>query len=131
MKKVFTMLVAVSIVFIGYAIALAADATGVWRYDGMPDSVVIICQDRDHIYIAAQHALNGQPAAVISYGQGTIEGNKINITFKVVRRPNSNWGGTDGITQQDLTISADSKVISGTWKNDVGQGTAATLRRVH
>ena len=131
MKKVIAICVIVSIICIGYTLAAAADATGVWRYDGMPDSVVIICQDQNKINISAQHALNGQPAAVISYGQGVIQGNKINLTFKIARRPNSTWGGTSGITRQDLTLSADGNAISGTWNNDSGQGTAATLRRVY
>jgi hypothetical protein len=131
MKKVFAIFVTVSIVFISYTLAAAADATGVWRYDGMPDSVVIICQDQNKIYISAQHELNGQPAAVISYGQGTITGSKINLTFRIARRPNSTWGGASGVTYQDLVLSVDGKVISGTWRNDSGQGTAATLRRVY
>jgi hypothetical protein len=130
-KKVFATFFAVSIFCIGCTIASAADATGVWRYDGMPDSAVIICQDQNQIYITAQHALNGQPAAVISYAQGTIEGNIITITFKAVRRPSSTWGGANGVTYQNLNISGDGKVITGTWKNDLGQGTAAPLRRVY
>ena len=131
MKKVFAMLVAIAIVCIGFSIASAADATGVWKYDGMPDSVIIICQDQNKIFIAAQHALNGKPAAVISYAQGTIDGNKINITFKGVRRPNSTWGGTDAVTPQKLIISSDGNVITGTWKNNVGEGAVVPLRRVY
>jgi hypothetical protein len=131
MKKVFAMFISLSIVCIGYTIASAANATGVWGVDGMPDAVVIICQDQNKILLVAHQAQNGQPAAVISYAQGIIEGNKINLTFKVVRRPNSTPGGASGVTHQNLVLSADGKVITGTYKNDTGQGTASTLRRVY
>jgi hypothetical protein len=110
--------------------ALAGDATGVWQYDGMPDSQVIICQDQGRLVITGHHGLNGQPAAVISYGEGRIQGDRINVKFKVVRRPNGTWGGASGITFQDLVLSPDGNAITGTWRNDTGQGAAATLRRV-
>ena len=119
------MLVAVS------AKALAADVTGVWRYEGLPDSEVTIAQDGNLVYICAHHGLNGAPAAVISYGIGVIDGDKIKLQFKVVRRPNSTWGGATGVTYQELTVSPDGKTINGTWRNDSGSGTAAKLVRVH
>lgn len=131
MFKSLSRFLVVSSLCVCWRLASAADATGVWRYDGMPDSVVIICQDQKRIFIAAQHELNGQPASIISYAQGTIDGNKLAIKFKVVRRPNATWGGASGITEQDLALSADGNTITGTWKNDLGQGTAAVLRRVH
>jgi hypothetical protein len=33
--------------------ALAADVTGVWRYEGLPDSEVTIAQDGNLVYISA------------------------------------------------------------------------------
>jgi hypothetical protein len=110
---------------------LAADVTGVWQYESMPDSVVTIAQDGNVLYICAYHGLNGVPAAIISYGIGVIDGDKIKLQFKVVRRPNSTWGGSNGVTYQDLIVSPDGKTITGTWRNDSGQGTAAKLTRVH
>ena len=111
--------------------ALAADVTGVWRYEGLPDSEVTIAQDGNLIYICAHHGFNGTPAAIISYAVGIIEGNKIKVQFKVVRRPNSTWGGSNGVAYQDLTVSPDGNTIAGTWRNDSGSGTAAKLIRVH
>ena len=111
--------------------ALGADVTGLWRYEEIPDSQVIISQDGNVLYISACHALNGAPAAVISYGIGVIDGDKIKLQFKAVRRPNSTWGGANGVTYEELTVSPDGKTITGTWRNDVGQGAAAKLIRVH
>ena len=114
--------------------ALAADVTGVWRYEGLPGSEVTIAQDDNLIYVCAHHGIDGtanSPAAVISYGVGVIDGDKIKIQFKVVRRPTPTWGGTNGVTYQDLTVSPDGKTITGTWRNDSGSGTAAKLVRVH
>lgn len=111
--------------------ALAADVTGVWQYESMPDSQVIISQDGNLLHICAYHGLNGVPAAIISYGIGVIDGDKIKLQFKVVRRPNSTWGGSNGVTYQDLTVSSDGKTITGTWRNDSGSGTTAKLVRVH
>ena len=111
--------------------AMAADVTGVWRYESLPDSEVIITQDGSLLYICAYHGLNGAPAAVISYAVGIIEGNEIKAQFKVVRRPTSTWGGSNGVTYQDLAVSPDGKSITGTWRNDSGSGTAAKLIRVH
>jgi len=113
---------------------LAADVTGVWRYEGLPDSEVTIAQDGNLVYISAHHGVNsapGAPAAIISYGIGVIDGDKIKVQFKVVRRPTPTWGGTNGVTYQDLTVSPDGKTVTGTWRNDVGQGPAAKLIRVY
>ena len=113
---------------------LGADVTGVWRYEGLPDSEVTIAQDGNLVYISAHHGISsapGAPAAVISYGIGVIDGDKIEVQFKVVRRPNSTWGGANGVTYEDLTVSPDGKTLGGTWRNDVGQGAAAKLIRVH
>ncbi|MBZ5672072.1 MAG: hypothetical protein LAO04_20400 [Acidobacteriia bacterium] len=109
----------------------AADITGVWQYESMPDSTVTIAQDGSALHVCAYHGLNGTPAAIISYGTGTIDGSTTKLKFKVVRRPNSTWGGSTGVTYQDLTVSPDGKTITGTWRNDLGQGTAAKLVRVH
>ena len=113
---------------------LAADVTGVWRYEGLPDSEVTIAQDGNLVYICAHHGVNstpGAPAAVISYGIGVIDDDKIKVQFKVVRRPTPTWGGSNGVTYQDLSVSPDGKTITGTWRNDVGSGAAAKLIRVH
>jgi hypothetical protein len=111
--------------------ALAADVTGVWRYEGMPDSEVTIAKDGNLVYMSAHHGVNGTPAAIISYAVGIIDGNKIKVQFKVVRRPSSTWGGSNGVTYQDLTVSPDGTTITGTWRNDSGSGAAAKLIRVH
>ena len=71
------------------------------------------------------------PAAIISYGIGVIDGGKIKVQFKVVRRPTSTWGGSNGVTYQDLSVSPDGESITGTWRNDSGSGAAAKLIRVH
>ena len=111
----------------------AADITGVWRYEGLPGSEVTIAQDGNLIYMCAHHGADssGSPAAVISYGIGVIDGDKIKIQFKVVRRPTPTWGGTAGVTFEDLIVSSDGKEITGSWRNDTGQGAAAKLVRVH
>jgi hypothetical protein len=111
--------------------ALAADVTGVWQYEGLPDSEVTIAQDGNLVYISAHHGVNGTPAAIISYAIGVIDGDKIKVQFKVVRRPTPTGGGSNGVTYQDLTVSPDGKTITGTWRNDSGSGTAARLIRVH
>ena len=111
--------------------ALAADVTGIWRYEGLPDSEVIITQDGSLLHICAYHGLNGAPAAIISYGIGVIDGDRIKVQFKVVRRPTPTWGGSNGVTYQDLSVSPDGKTITGTWRNDSGSGAAAKLIRVH
>jgi hypothetical protein len=123
-----SMLLAVS------AKSLAADITGVWRYEDLPGSEVTIAQDGNLIYICAHHGVgsgSGSPAAVISYGLGVIDGDKIKVQFKVVRRPTPTWGGSAGVTYEDLIVSSDGKEITGTWRNDAGQGAAARLVRVH
>lgn len=71
------------------------------------------------------------PAAIISCGIGVTDGGKIKVQFKVVRRPTSTWGGANGVTYQDLSVSPDGKSITGTWRNDSGSGAAAKLIRVH
>jgi len=111
--------------------AFAADVTGVWRYEGLSDSEMTIAQDGNLVYICVHHGLNGAPAAVIGYAVGIIDGDKIRAQFKVVRRPNSTWGGSNGVSYQDLTVSPDGKSITGTWRNDSGSGAAAKLIRVH
>ena len=111
--------------------ALAADVKGVWRYEGLPNSEVTIAQDGNLLYMSAHHGINGTPAAIISYGIGVIDGDKIHVQFKVVRRPTPTWGGSNGVTYQDLTVSPDGKTITGTWRNDTGSGAAAKLIRVH
>ena len=114
--------------------ALAADVTGVWRYEGLPGSEVTIAQDGSLIYVSAHHGIDAtanSPAAVISFGIGVIEGDKIKIQFKVVRRPTPTWGGSTGLTYEDLSVSPDGKTITGTWHNDTGSGAAAKLIRVH
>ena len=114
--------------------ALAADVTGVWRYEGLPDSEVTIAQDGSLIYLCVHHGLAGSaggPAAIIGYAVGIIDGNKIKAQFKVVRRPNSTWGGSNGVTYQDLTVSPGGTTITGTWRNDSGSGATAKLIRVY
>jgi hypothetical protein len=119
------------VLFLAAAAAYAADITGVWRYDGMPDSSVIICQDGTKVVLAAQHPHEGKSSAVIFSGNGTIDGTKISVDLKMVRRPNANYGGTKGMTHEDLVLSADGTMITGSWSNDLGQGVAAVLRRVN
>lgn len=109
----------------------AADITGVWRYDGMPDSTVIICQEGTKVVIAAQHPYEGKSSAIIFSGIGTFDGEKISIDLKIVRRPTPTYGGSNGITHEDLVLSADGATLTGSWRNDIGQGAAAVLRRLN
>ena len=120
--------------FAGSAKLLAADITGVWRYEDLPGSEVTIAQDGNLVYMCAHHGVggsSGSSAAVISYGVGVIDGNKIKIQFKVVRRPTPTWGGSGGVTYEDLVVSSDGREITGTYRNDAGQGAAARLVRVN
>lgn len=129
MKKILTVLIAVSFVLIGATILSAADLTGVWRYTNQSEEgVEVFSQDGVNVISVGYHSLNGVPAAVIGQSIGTVKGNVYNRRCKVTRRPNTTWGGASGITYQDFTISPDGKSIQGTWRNDGGQGAVSMVR---
>jgi hypothetical protein len=105
--------------------ACAADfnLTGVWTYPHVPNSVQIISQSGNDVYSAVYHQLDGNPAGIVGHTIGKVQGNKMTWKSTVTRRPNSTWGGANGVTMQYFTISPDGNTLNGTWKNDQGEGT--------
>ena len=128
MKKYCAMVVA--IIFVGVAAsALAGDTvTGVWRNPNVNGHLIIIAQDGKKVYAAAYQDVGGVSAAVIAYQIGQMEGNVLTLKSKAVRKPTSSFGGTDSLTTLSYTLSADGNTLSGTWKNDQGEGPDKIIR---
>ena len=128
MKKNKILMMVVLSIFCMLSTAYAADITGVWRFDGYPDSRVILSFDKGKLFYAAYHEYGGKQGAVIGHGQGTFDGKKAIFGSTASRRPTPTWGGANNYTTMELLLSDDGNTLSGTWKNDVGQGPQKLFR---
>jgi hypothetical protein len=101
---------------------------GEWRDESpeLSNSVVVYTQNGNQISARGSFIFNGFRCEWV--GSGSISGNQVTHTVQYTRRPpDEAWRGADG--RLVLTLSADGRVLSGTWSNNNGHSGAKRLTR--
>ena len=99
--------------------ASAADPiSGLWKEVSTPkheNSYVVFSQDAGMLFVTCYWEFEGTP--IVWHGVGSAWGNQVEYAYKSTRI-RSGW---DPIGKHELTLSADGKTLSGTWKNTRGE----------
>ena len=108
--------------------AQARSIQGEWRDENpdVSDGVATYTQNGGQIRVRGSFVYNGFRCEW--EGSGSISGNRVTHTVQYTRRPaDAAWRGADG--RFVLTLSADGRVLSGTWSNNNGDSGAKRLTR--